>query len=93
MSGDNGKEIPKFKTSDLYLASALKTTGLKLLSIEFNGRKGIFVFEDTKERPQLVIDFFAGKLAGSLKEFTNHWSDLKAAVATTETYNGYSYRR
>jgi hypothetical protein len=94
MSGDNGHESYQFKTSDLYLAAALKVVGFKLQTIEFLGKKGIFVFEDKEDRQKIVIDYFAGKLRGSLKDFSNTWADLKSAVTDTEvTTNGYSYHR
>jgi len=70
-----------FETSDLYLTSALKIHGFKLVDIRksINGR-GIFVFEDRPDRPTFVKNYFNGELQGSLKNFANAWSDLKTSL-------------
>ena len=70
-----------FETADLYLASALMIHGFKLMEIRRNGTgRGLFVFEDREDRPQIVIDYFNGDLSGSLKAFSNAWADLKSYV-------------
>lgn len=69
-----------FETSDLYLSSALKTIGFKLLDIKKVGTKGIFVFEDRPDREEAVKKYFSGELSGSFKAFANTWSDLKGYV-------------
>lgn len=92
MSNGNGNGS-KFKTSDLYLAAALKIHGFKLLDIEFTGHKGIFIFADSANRPKIVRDYFSGELTGSLKSFSNAWSDLKSCVIETEIRDGVPYHR
>ena len=74
-----------FQTYDLYLASALKLEGFRLVKIEKNevGR-GIFMFEDRPDRPELVRKYFSGDLVGSLKAFSNAWSDLKSLINEIE---------
>jgi hypothetical protein len=74
-------EPKTFETSDLYLASALKTNGFRLVDTRkcINGR-GIFVFEDRPNRPTFVKNYFNGELQGSLKNFANAWSDLKTSL-------------
>lgn len=69
-----------FETHDLYLASALKILGFKLLNLRKNGGRGIFIFEDRPDRSQYVRGYFSGELSGSLKQFSNAWSDLKSLV-------------
>jgi len=93
MSSDNGNGSSKFKTADLYLSAALKIHGFKLLDVEFTGRKGVFVFADSEDRPKIVRDYFSGELIGSLKVFSNAWSDLKSIVTETEMKDGYAYHR
>ena len=70
-----------FTTHDLYLASALKLSGFRLLDLkkDHNGR-GLFIFEDRPDKAAYVRDYFAGELTGSLKGFASVWADLKALV-------------
>lgn len=74
-----------FQTSDLYLASALKINGFRLVDLKRDERdKGIFFFEDRDDRPILVRGYFSGELTGSLKAFSNAWADLKSFVNQIE---------
>ena len=78
-------ERKTFQTSDLYLSSALKITGFRLLDLKRDDRgRGIFVFEDRLDRPEVVKDYFSGELTGSLKAFSNAWADLKSLVNEIE---------
>jgi hypothetical protein len=73
-----------FETHDLYLASALKITGFKLIDLKKDERgRGLFIFEDRLDRCRIVRDYFSGELTGSLKAFSNAWSDLKGLVSET----------
>lgn len=75
------KSALMFTTHDLYLASALKISGFKLLDIKKDQTgKGIFIFEDKPNRSNYLRDFFSGELKGSLKDYPNAWSDLKTLV-------------
>jgi hypothetical protein len=85
-----------FQTADLYLAAALKTSGFELINVQLRERKrGTFIFVDRPERPQVVRDYFAGRLTGSLKDFSNNWADLKSLINETmemeNDKNGRSY--
>ena len=74
-----------FQTHDLYLSSALKINGFRLINLRRDERgRGIFVFEDRDSRPQIVRDYFSGELTGSLKGFSNAWADLKSLVNEIE---------
>lgn len=90
----NDIEMKTFETYDIYLASALKVHGFKLVDLKRNGgNRGIFVFEDRPERERYVKDYFSGELHGSLKAFSNAWSDLKSMVVEMEIErNGRAYR-
>jgi hypothetical protein len=82
-----------FQTHDLYLASALKVHGFKIVDIKRNGSgRGIFVFEDQANRFDLVKSYFSGDLSGSLKAFSNAWADLKGLVSEMEMENSYGSR-
>jgi hypothetical protein len=70
-----------FETHDIYLSSALKIHGFRLIDLKRDDKgRGIFVFEDRTERPQVVRNYFSGELTGSLKAFSNTWADLKSLV-------------
>lgn len=77
--------MKSFETHDLYLSSALKIKGFRLIDLMRDGKgRGIFVFEDRPDRPQIVRGYFSGELTGSLKAFSNAWSDLKSLVSEME---------
>jgi hypothetical protein len=83
-----------FETHDLYLAAALKIHGFKISDLKKNGNgRGIFVIEDQPRRSEFVRSYFSGELTGSLKQFSNAWSDLKALIneMEMEKKNGQSY--
>ena len=74
-----------FQTHDLYLSSALKIYGFRLIDLRRDERgRGIFVFEDQNNRSQIVRDYFSGELTGSLKGFSNAWADLKSLISEME---------
>jgi hypothetical protein len=74
-----------FSTHDIYLASALKISGFRLIDIKKDHTgKGLFIFEDRSDRVQYVREYFSGELQGSLKAFSNAWSDLKALINEME---------
>ena len=78
-------EMKPFETHDLYLSSALKINGFKLVDLRKNERgRGVFIFEDRPDRPELVKSYFSGELTGSLKSFANAWADLKSLVNEIE---------
>ena len=79
----NGKT---FETHDLYLAAALKIHGFRIVDLKRNNGtgRGVFIFEDRPTRPQFVKDYFNGELTGSLKAFSNAWSDLKSLISEME---------
>jgi hypothetical protein len=79
--GENQMESNRtFETTDLYLASAMKLKGIRLIQIRKNESRGIFVFEDFKDRAEFVRKYFNGELQGSLSGFANAWNDLKAMI-------------
>ena len=79
-----------FETHDLYLAAALKIHGYKIINLRRNGNgRGIFIFEDRPDRSQFVKGYFSGELTGSLKGFSNAWSDLKGLISEMEMEKSY----
>jgi hypothetical protein len=87
-------ELKTFQTNDLYLASALKINGFRLVDLKRNERdRGVFLFEDRDDRPQLVRGYFSGELTGSLKAFSNAWADLKSLVNEIEMERRNGKRR
>ena len=75
---------PTFETRDIYLGSALKINGFKLVDLKRDQKGyGIFVFEDRENRLEIVRAYYSGDLKGSLKAFSNAWGDLKSLVTET----------
>jgi Domain of unknown function (DUF5659) len=78
-------EMQAFQTTDLYLASALKISGFRLIDLKRDEKdRGVFFFEERSDRPQIVRKYFSGELMGSLKAFSNAWADLKSLVNQIE---------
>jgi hypothetical protein len=78
---DTKKDEKIFETSDLYLATALKLKGFKLIGFEKNENgRGIFRFESREDCPKIVISYFDKTLEGSLKGFAELWRDLKHLI-------------
>lgn len=50
----------QYKTSDIVLAASLKSLGNTLSSVELQGSKGIFVFEDVEQ--QFLDQFDLGQI-------------------------------
>ncbi len=73
-------ELPQeYATNDLYLASYLKARGLKLASVDRDGKRSRFVFLDGLDRKQMVVDFYNDVPIG-IAAFTHALQDLKAAI-------------
>ena len=78
-----------FDTHDLYLATALKLQGFKLITFTTNGKgRGSFVFEDREDRPRYVQEYFSGELNGSLKSYASTWKDLKSLLYEMQNEGG-----
>ena len=70
-----------YRTSDLYLAAALRTEELQLVDIEVDERgQGVFVFDDAPKRHKLVTDFFSGRLIQNTRKYVDNWLSLKKLV-------------
>ena len=83
-----------FETRDIYLSSALKIHGFKLIDLWKDDKgRGTFIFEDKPNRPEVVRNYFSGELKGSLKAFSNAWADLKSLVTEMEMENHTSESR
>lgn len=77
------RAMKTFRTTDLHLAAALKLFEFKLLKIEREpqSRRGVFYFQDSPDRPNMVQSFFDGSLQGSLKKYISVWADLKGLIS------------
>ncbi len=68
-----------YASTDLYLSAYLKAKGLRLLDVDRDGRRAIFVFEDRKDRKDLILSFY-NEGTVSINAFKNAVQDLKAAI-------------
>jgi len=75
------RENKTYASTDFYLSAYLKARGLKLLDVERDGRRAIFVFEDREDRKELIKSFYNDGTV-EVNAFKNAIQDLKAA-----TYN------
>ena len=69
----------EFNTQDIWLSAFLKAKGLRLTRIGGESRRAIFIFEDIKEREELVKEFYNNALVG-ITTLKNAMTDLKSAI-------------
>jgi len=68
----------QFTLSDFYLASFLRAKDFRLLNIiKDNPRRVLFVFEDTRDRQNLIEDFLYGRAFIEPKSFVSAIKELK----------------
>lgn len=67
-----------FKTTDLYLAAVLYSCGLKISTIEPDGRRCIFCFIDNKERDETIRKFCNRELKLDIAGFIDSLKRLKS---------------
>lgn len=68
-----------YATTDFYLSTFLKAKSLRLVDLQREGRRTTFIFEDRKDRKQLIKDFYNdGKV--EVNAFKNAIQDLKAII-------------
>ncbi|HAZ10810.1 MAG TPA: hypothetical protein DCY56_06875 [Candidatus Omnitrophica bacterium] len=69
----------EFITQDLWLSAFLKAKGMKITRIQGESRRAIFVFEDIREREELVKEFYNNGLVG-ITILKNAMTDVKSAI-------------
>jgi hypothetical protein len=70
--------MKEYKTADIVLAASLKVCGYALSSIELQGNKGIFVFEDVDA--DFLTQFDLGKIQVEPVIFNNTIKQLTTSV-------------
>jgi len=75
------RETKTYASTDFYLSAYLKAKGLRLLDVERDGRRATFIFEDRRDRKELIRSFYNNGVV-EINAFKNAIQDLKAA-----TYN------
>lgn len=70
--------LQEFKTTDIVLAACLKLNNHNMRSIERNGNKGTFVFENIPK--QFIEDFDLGKVCVEPVAFNNTIKQLTTSV-------------
>jgi nucleoside-triphosphatase THEP1 len=68
-----------YKTPDLYLASYLKASGIKIVSFHRAGKQVFFEFEDTDEVQKKCMDFLNDGQV-SVNKYKNALQDLKDII-------------
>ena len=72
-----------YSTNDLWLSAFLKAKGLKIIRVEGNNRRVVFVFEDTSNRKDLIEEFYNNGSV-SIALIKNAMADLKSAIFNME---------
>jgi len=72
-------KMETYPTSDLYLSAFLKAKGLKIIDRKTDGKKVIFVFQDRKDREELIRLFFNDGLV-SISAFKGAIQELKTMI-------------
>lgn len=68
----------QFRTSDIILAACLKLNNLKMSSIEIDGNKGMFVFDDVPQ--DIITDYDLGQMLVEPVAFNNAIKQLTTSV-------------
>lgn len=72
----------EFETTDLYLGCYLKVRGLRLLGARHEGRRTVFIFEDSGQRLQWTQEFYNEGIV-RVNDFKNAVQDLKSIIYNT----------
>jgi hypothetical protein len=75
--------FPDFKTSDLYLASYIKSKGITLRNIEREGRRVFFIFADDGKLKDVISDYYNGGQVGALTYKAN-LAELRSLIFNPE---------
>jgi hypothetical protein len=75
--------IIKYNTTDIVLAACLKLSNYNLLTINVNGNKGIFIFENVDE--QFLVDYDLGKHLVEPVSFNSTIKQLTTSVRRLST--------
>lgn len=67
-----------FSTSDIALSAALKISEFKLLRVNRDGSKAVFVFEDKPKRPEMVMRFINREMTVEPLRFMEEVRNLKS---------------
>lgn len=70
-----------YRTTDLNLASALKTVLRRNPSVQLNGRLAEFIFQvDSTEAQKVADSYYADSLSANLRTYAQDLRDLKALI-------------
>ena len=69
-----------FETRDFYLACFLRCTGYALLDLRPEGRRKIFVFQDSPKRQADVLSFYGDNTTVPPLAFSSTIKDMKALL-------------
>ena len=72
-----------YSTNELWLSAFLKAKGSKIIRVEGNNRRAVFVFEDTPDRKDLIEEFYNNGSIG-ITLIKNAMADLKSAIFNME---------
>ena len=67
-----------FSTSDLALSAVLKISEFKLLRVNRDGSKAVFVFEDKPQRPETIMRFVNREMTVEPLRFMEEVRNLKS---------------
>ena len=78
-------ENQKFINSDFYLSAFCLAKGIRLIDIDrANPRRLLFIFDDKKNRQNLIEDFLYGRTKIEPKSFVSAIKELKALIYSNE---------
>lgn len=78
-----------FRTSDLSLAAALKTTLRQNPTVQINGRLAEFVFPAEAQEAQRIADqFYSDALTANLRSYAQDLRDLKSLIFAAREAQG-----
>lgn len=83
----DNKGVNDFPTKDIYLATALKVNGEKLIRVDMvkgeRSNRAIFVFDNTSKLKSTVTSYMNRELKHECQELFETWKQLKSLVFST----------
>ena len=70
----------EYSTSDLFLATYLKSIGYELKNMSHVGSKVTFIFNEDEQREKRVFEYYNGKGSIEPLSFVRSYKDLKGII-------------
>lgn len=82
------ESLATYSSRDIYVASILLASGIKLVRVENHQGKGFFIFENSPKIEGLLARYHNGELRLNAKSLFSCWKDLKSLAFSAVSREG-----